>query len=506
VAYRAEFASDIVIDMVGFRRQGHNEQDIAALTQPRMQSRIATHPGVVTLYAGALFTEEAVRKAQVERLRRRYMAWLRVSRRGDSAAPAQKNPDAKASPRSTWMLPIETSVPLPRLQRLVQRMTELPQGFVAHREVQGLIEQWRQVIASHSSTVDWRLAENLAYASLLANGYAIRFSGLDVGRGTFYQRHAVWRDQGACSREDAAFLPLRNVDAEQGEFDLFDSPLTENAILAFEYGYSVRTERALIVWEAQYGDFVNGAQVVVDHYISTGESKWGYRSGLVVLLPHGYEGFGPEHSSAHLGRFLQLCADDNIRLAVPSTASQMFHLLRRQALIGERKPLVVMTPKSGLYSLRPSHSPLADLVGGQFHPVLADPDATDASSICRVILTSGKFYYDVMSAKAPNHLKDTAVLRLEQFYPFPHAALARELSRFPGLRELVWAQEEAKNHGAWQFVRDQIEPALPSGVPLTYVGRRAAAPSAACDADEHLAEQRSLALAALGTPSRAVSS
>jgi len=346
--------------------------------------------------------------------------------------------------------------------------------------------------------VDWCLAENLAYASLLANGFNIRLSGLDVGRGSFFHRYHVWHDQDADSDWQSLHVPLRHVADAQGYFSIFESPLSEEAVVGFEYGYTLQCGRDLVIWEAQFGDFVNNAQVIIDQYIATGEHKWGYKSGLVVLLPHGHEGGGPEHSCAYLGRFLQLCADGNLQIAMPSTASQFHHLLRRQALMEQRKPLIVMTPKTGLYGHKPSYSSLRDLARSEFQPLLGEQSEIDRAAVVRVVVTSGKVYYDLSSERARAGLPGVPILRLEQLYPFPADALATELRRFPRLRELVWAQEEAKNHGAWHFLREQLEAALPPGVSLEYAGRPAAAPTAICNAGLHAAEQRAVVTSALG--------
>jgi 2-oxoglutarate dehydrogenase E1 component len=293
-------------------------------------------------------------------------------------------------------------------------------------------------------------------------------------------------------------VPLRHVAEAQGTFSIFESPLSEEGVLGFEYGYSLRCGRDLVIWEAQFGDFVNNAQVIIDQYIATGESKWGYRSGLVVLLPHGHDGWGAEHSSAFLGRFLQLCAKDNLQVAMPSTAAQSYHLLRRQALMHERKPLIVMTPKPPFYGLEASYSRLPDLAEGEFHPLLGEYLDIDAALVSRAIVTSGKLYYDLSSERSRVGLQNVPILRVEQLYPFPTDALTQALARFPRLREVVWAQEEARNHGAWYLLRDKLEVALPPGVALTYSGRPAMAPTASCDASRHAAEQREIAQSALG--------
>jgi 2-oxoglutarate dehydrogenase E1 component len=319
-----------------------------------------------------------------------------------------------------------------------------------------------------------------------------------VGRGSFFHRYHVWHDQDADTDWQSLHIPLRHIAEAQGFFSIFESPLSEEAVVGFEYGYTLQCGRDLVVWEAQFGDFVNNAQVIIDQYIATGEHKWGYKSGLVVLLPHGHEGGGPEHSCAYLGRFLQLCADGNLQVAMPSTASQFHHLLRRQALMEERKPLIVMTPKTGLYGHKLSYSSLRDLARGEFQPLLGEQGEIDTAAVVRAIITSGKIYYDLSSGRAQAGLSGVPILRLEELYPFPADALAAELRRFPQLRVAVWAQEEAKNHGAWHFLREQLEAALPPGVSLKYAGRPAAAPTAICNAALHVVEQHAVVISALG--------
>jgi 2-oxoglutarate dehydrogenase E1 component len=498
--YRMQFGADIVLDLVGFRRHGHNEQDVPTLTQPWMQRHISGHPSVVALYGAELVRAGQIRSDAIEQLRADYVNSLNAQSPGSLGEIGAKSGTISRSAYrgALWQGPVDTSVPLASLQAMVRTMTDVPEGFRFHADVQEVIRGWRDAVQDAGNPVDWRLAENLAYASLLSNGYGIRVSGMDVGRGTFFHRHAVWHDQLRSKRDEGTYVPLRHVAAEQGDFDIFDSPLSEEAVLGFEYGYSVKSRHELVVWEAQYGDFVNGAQVMIDQYISTGEAKWDYKSGLVVLLPHGHEGVGPEHSCAFLGRFLQLCAQDNMRVIMPSTSAQLFHVLRRQAIVDERKPLIVMTPKSWLYGCAPSYSPLAHLTRGCFQAVLGDTLPVEPSRVTRVVITSGKLYYDLLAAKSQGDRPHFALIRMEQLYPFPATALASELNMFPHLREVAWAQEEPKNHGAWHFVRDDLAASLPAGVNLAYIGRPAAAPSAVCYAAQHLAEQRAIVAAALG--------
>lgn len=500
--YRMKFGADILIDLIGYRRWGHAEQDTAEITQPQLHDRIDRHPSITTLHrqsaaAGVSDADIALWQAEALALFER-----KNPQPKDGApllAPVQAPTHAQAGP-----------VSLERLQQLVTQMTTLPAQFNAHPIIGKLAEKWRLAVTREDHAVDWCFAENMAYASLLASGHGVRISGMDVGRGTFMHRHAVWHSQQAAGAAAAAgkaadpavrpseFVPLRQVVAGQAAFDIYNSPLTEEAVLGFEYGYSVETvKHRLVIWEAQFGDFVNGAQIMVDQYISAGEEKWGYRSALTMLLPHGYEGVGPEHSSAYLSRFLQLCADRNIRVAYPSNSAQWFHLLREQALAEERKPLVVIAPKGTLYSNQRSFSPLAKLIDGRFLAVLPDPDAISAEAVTRVVLSSGKLFYDLQAGRETTGVGTTALIRIERLYPFPADELATELAKYSNLVEVVWAQEEDKNQGAWQFFREHQEDVIPAGVSLRCVCRTATAAGARASTRQHLAGQLLLVASAL---------
>jgi 2-oxoglutarate dehydrogenase E1 component len=496
--YRIRFGTDIVVDHVGYRRYGHFVGDDPTITEPAMQRRIRRHRSVVRLYAEKLAARGLVREGELERLKTAAMSVLIEARpvaatARVAAAPAEIGPQA-----ARQAIPVVSAVPLSQLQTILRRLTTVPQAFALHASVEKMLEDWRMVASDDDRPVDWRLAENLAYATLLANGFNIRLTGLDVGRGTFGHRQHFWHDQAADRDWQNSYVPLRHVAEAQGMFSIFESPLSEEAVVGFEYGYSLRCGRDLVVWEAQFGDFVNNAQVMIDQYIATGEAKWGYKSGLVMQLPHGHDGWGPEHSCALLGRFLQLCADGNLQVAMPSTAAQAFHLLRRQALMQERKPLIVMTPKPWFYGHQPSYSRLPDLAQGAFLPLLGERVEIDPTQVSRAIVTSGKLYYDLSAERSKAGLQNVPILRVEQLYPFPGDALAEALGRFPRLRGVVWAQEEAKNHGAWYPLRERLEAALPPGAALTYAGRPAMAPAAVGDATQNAAEQRDIARRALG--------
>ena len=502
VEYRARFGGDFVIDLVGYRRQGHFGGDDPTMTQPAMQRVIRGHRTVVHRYAETLVRQGLARAGDHEQLQAAALAALSDAR-PIATTTASTVVATGARARATHASrPARTAVPIGQLRAIVRRLADVPAGFEPHAGIRKMVEGWRSNASDDERPVDWCLAENLAYGSLLANGFNVRLTGLDVGRGSFFHRQHVWHHQTTAADGQNIHVPLRHLANGQGHFSIFESPLSEEAVLGFEYGYALQCGRDLVLWEAQLGDFVNNAQTIIDQFIAAGEIKWRYPNGLVVLLPHGHEGAGPEHSCAYLGRFLQLCAEDNMRVAMPSTAAQMYHLLRRQALTDERKPLIVMTPKTCLYGQAASYSRLRELADGEFHPLLGEHAGIDAAAATRAIVTSGKLYYDLIDARDENHRANVPILRVEQLYPFPVQALAEALASFPRLQCVVWAQEEARNHGAWHLVRDQLEAALPPGVDLSYAGRPAAAPTAACGAARHRAEQRDVLAAALGIDAR----
>ena len=498
IAYRTKFGADVVIDLIGYRRLGHSEHDQPELTSPGLYPRAEHKPSVVEVYGAALAAAGVASDADMAA----YIACGRSAAR-ESFDSKSARPPAAPRPAQT-PLPQIDALTRPRLRAMVAAMTRLPDGFLPHPLIQTLVQQWQRLAKAEGqdegAVADWCFAENMAYATTLDAGIDVRVSGLDVRRGTFLHRHAVWHSQAPGGGAADEFIPLRQLGARAARFDIVNSVLSEEAALGFEYGYSVQAPRGLTIWEAQFGDFVNGAQVFVDQYISAGEEKWGYRSALALLLPHGYEGVGPEHSNAYLGRFLQLCGANNMRVACPSTAAQWFHLLRQQASAAPRKPLVVMTPKAQLYQEAASHSPLQQLLGGEFQPVLDDDaaDAARAAQVTRVVLCSGKLYYDLQRARLAEARSDLALLRLEQLYPFPQAALARLLQRYPRLRTLVWAQEETRNQGAWAFVRDELAALCPPGAALQEVARTVTAAGATSSQAVHKREQFELVSRALG--------
>jgi 2-oxoglutarate dehydrogenase E1 component len=498
--YRQKFGADIIVDHVGYRRHGHFGGDDPTMTQPAMQRRIRNRPSIVTLYGDELARRSLIADGDMERLKAAIEAELTAAGEGDCSPPAPtRRVRANGASDAAGASPVVTAVPIDQLRLILHKLTTVPAGFALHAGIQKLVDSWRSVAGDDDRRVDWCLAENLAYGTLLANGFNIRLSGLDVGRGSFFHRYHVWHDQAADADWQNLHVPLRHIATAEGFFSIFETPLSEEAVMGFEYGYTLRCGRDLVIWEAQFGDFVNNAQVIIDQYIASGERKWGYRSGLVVLLPHGHEGGGPEHSCAYLGRFLQLCAEDNMQVVMPSTSAQCYHLLRRQALTVDRKPLIVMTPKTLLYGNAGSYARLRDLAEGEFRPLLGEHAAIDPASVARAIIASGKLYYDLVQGRTQAQLPDVPILRLEQLYPFPADALAAELRRYPHLREVVWTQEEARNHGAWHLLRDALETALPPGVALRYAGRPAAAATAVCHTAPHMAEQNAVVASALGS-------
>ncbi|MGI4861841.1 MAG: 2-oxoglutarate dehydrogenase E1 component [Janthinobacterium lividum] len=490
--YRMAFGVDVVIDLVGYRRLGHAEQDIPSVTQSALHARIDRHPTVTALYGDQMVATDVVSTVVLGELRARAATAFHE----DARAEWQFPPEAPLS--SIAQTPDAAALSLVRLRELVRAMTAIPAGQRFHDVIHRLIGQWRDAVTGEDKMANWCLAENLAYASLLSDGHGVRISGMDVGRGTFMHRHAVWHASEPSPDFAERFIPLERVAMPGTHFDVVNSPLSEEAVLGFEYGYSTHSQRDLVIWEAQYGDFVNGAQIMIDQYIVSGEAKWGYQSALVILLPHGHEGVGPEHSSGYLSRFLQLCAGDNIRVAFPSNAAQWFHLLRLQALSPQRKPLVVMTPKAQLYANPRSHSAMRELVDGVFQPVLPDVAPRDAAAVTRVVLCSGKVFYALQDARDAADTGTVALLRIELLYPFPQEALRAALAPFVNLTEIVWMQEEDANQGAWQFVRDHLDDARGATVTVRRVCPASTPSGARSSARMQQQDQADLIAAALG--------
>jgi 2-oxoglutarate dehydrogenase E1 component len=395
-----------------------------------------------------------------------------------------------------WTDNADTAVPLGELRRLSERLTRIPENFKLHSLVEKVIAD-RRAMGEGRLPLDWGMGEHLAFASLVASGYAVRITGQDSGRGTFSHRHAVLHDQNRERWNEGTFIPLQNVTEQQAPFVVIDSVLSEVAVLGFEYGFSTAEPNTLVVWEAQFGDFVNGAQVVIDQFISSGEVKWGRQSGLVLMLPHGYEGQGPEHSSARIERFLQLAADNNMQVVQPTSSAQIFHLLRRQMIRPFRKPLVIMTPKSLLRN-KDASSSLEELARGEFRTVIGDSTVPDPAKVKRLIACSGKVYFDLAHARAERSAEAVAVIRIEQLYPFPHKAVAAEFKRYPNLVEIVWAQDEPQNQGAWLYAQHHLLENMSEGQKLAYAGRPASASPAVGYYAKHAEQLKALIDAAFG--------
>lgn len=493
--YRQEFNKDVVVDIVCFRKLGHNEQDTPSLTQPLMYKKIAKHPGTRKLYADKLVTQGVLSEDGPEEMVKAYRAAMDAGKH--TVDPVLTNFKSKYAVDWTpflgkkWTDAADTALPLAEIKRLAERITTIPGNFKLHPLVEKVIAD-RAAMGRGEINVDWGMGEHLAFASLVASGYPVRLSGEDCGRGTFTHRHAVLHDQNREKWDEGTYIPLQNVADNQAPFVVIDSILSEEAVLGFEYGYASADPNTLVIWEAQFGDFANGAQVVIDQFIASGEVKWGRANGLTLMLPHGYEGQGPEHSSARLERFMQLAADNNMQICQPTTASQIFHVLRRQMVRMFRKPLVLMTPKSLLRN-KDATSPLSEFTKGEFRTVIGELNAEiEAAKVKRVIACSGKVYYDLVKKREEKKALDVAIIRVEQLYPFPHKAFATELKKYPNATDVVWCQDEPQNQGAWFFVQHYIHENMLEGQKLGYAGRPASASPAVGYAHLHQEQQKAL--------------
>jgi 2-oxoglutarate dehydrogenase E1 component len=494
MAFRARFRHDVVVDLVGYRRYGHNEGDEPSYTQPLMYKIIDEHPSVRELYAERLAEEGIVSREEADQLVQAVQAGMREAHEALKASFASSGGTKERRIGRGADAQIETAVDADRLRELNEQLIAAPDGFTVHPKLQKALERRGETLGEEGG-IDWAQAEGLAFATLLTEATPVRLTGQDTERGTFSHRHLVLHDY----QTGAKYVPIEHLPDAKAPFKVYNSPLSEMAALGFEYGYSVSCPRALVLWEAQFGDFVNSAQVIVDQFIVSGLSKWGQSSRLTLLLPHGYEGNGPEHSSARLERFMQLAAQENIRIVNCSTAAQYFHVLRRQALHPKARPLVLLTPK-GLLRLKQAASQLHELTRGSFRQIIDDPalDEDAKREVDRLVLCSGKVYYDIVGHEAYKDVEGVAVARLEQLYPFPVAAYDELLSRYPTINEVVWAQEEPQNMGAWRAIRHRLEEGLPAEVDLRYVGRPWRASPSEGYPTAHMLEQDRIARECLG--------
>lgn len=488
--YRNEFHKDVIIDLICYRRLGHNEADEPAVTQPMMYKKIRARPTSRALYvdrladAGILSREEAV--AMIEDYRTSIEQGVVVARPVMCGLDNTFKIDWKSCRAVSWDYPTDTGIAREKLQALAEHMLAVPARFELHPRVSKIWNE-RRKMAAGAQMADWGFAENLAYATLVDAGYPVRLSGQDCGRGTFFHRHAVIHDQATGD----SYIPLRHLGEHQGDFEVIDSILSEEAVLGYEYGYATAEPNALTLWEAQFGDFANGAQVVIDQFITSAGTKWNLCCSLVMLLPHGMEGQGAEHSSARLERFLQLCAESNIQVCVPTTPAQMFHLLRRQMLRDYRKPLIVMTPKS-LLRHRLATSSLDELAESRFRPAIGEVDNIDPAQVVRIILCSGKVYYDLLEARRTRGFGDTAILRIEQLYPFPTEQLKEAIAPYAATGQLIWCQEEPQNQGAWDQIKHRFIRLRPEDGQIFYVGRPPSAAPAVGLRAVHVEQQERL--------------
>ncbi|MFT3804140.1 MAG: 2-oxoglutarate dehydrogenase E1 component [Burkholderiaceae bacterium] len=506
--FRQQFQRDVVVDIVCFRKLGHNEQDTPAVTQPLMYKKIAQHPGTRKLYADRLALQNVIAPDYGDQLVKQFRDAMDAGQH--TSDPVLSNYKSKYAVDwmpflgRKWTDSADTSVPKAELKRLASKITTVPDGFKPHPLVEKVLGD-RRAMGAGDLMLDWGMGEHLAFASLLSSGYGVRLSGQDSGRGTFTHRHAVLHDQKREKWDSGSYVPLAHVADNQGEFTVIDSVLSEEAVLGFEYGYATAEPNTLVIWEGQFGDFVNGAQVVIDQFISSGETKWGRVCGLTLMLPHGYEGQGPEHSSARIERFLQLCAEHNMQVAQPTTPAQIFHLLRRQMIRLFRKPLIIMTPKSLLRN-KDAVSSLDELARGEFKTILGEVDASiDPKKVKKMVVCTGRVYYDLLTGRRERELDDVVLVRIEQLYPFGHKAFENEVKKYPHLTHVIWCQDEPQNQGAWFYVQHHISEALKDGQRLSYAGRPASASPAVGYYDKHYAQQKDLLNAALGEvkPARA---
>ncbi len=492
--YRQAFKRDVVIDIICFRKLGHNEQDTPAMTQPLMYKTIALHPGTRKLYAERLESQGVIDNEYATALSKQFRKDLEEGKYSTNPVLVNKT-IFTAEPAAGRNEASETGVPLAELKRLSEMITKIPEGFKLHPLVEKVVND-RARMGRGEQPLDWGMGEHLAFASLLAGGYPIRITGQDSGRATFSHRHSVLHDQNREKWNSGTYIPLQNIADNQATFTVIDSVLSEEAVLGFEYGYSISAPDTLVIWEAQFGDFANGAQVLIDQFITSGEVKWGLASGLTLMLPHGYEGQGPEHSSARPERFLQLCAENNIQVCQPTNPAQIFHLIRRQMTTMKRKPLVILTPKSLLRN-KDAVSALLDLSLGNFQNIISD-NSVKPEKVQRLIACSGKVYYDLVNRRLENTQENVAIIRIEQLYPFPFDEFKGVLDNYPELKEIVWCQDEPKNEGYCRYIQHYIMNAMSAGQQFGYAGRLASASTACGYSATHAKQQIALLDQAFG--------
>ncbi|MFN0316916.1 MAG: 2-oxoglutarate dehydrogenase E1 component [Burkholderiales bacterium] len=497
--YRTKFKKDVVVDLVCFRKLGHNEQDEPMVTQPLMYKNVSVHPGTRKLYADKLAAQGVTGAQDADQMMADYRQALEAGHHTNKTILSNYKPpfavDWAPYKGTKWNEKDDTTLPLADLQMLAEKLTTIPGNFKLHPRVEKIIAD-RRLMGQGKMPVDWGMAENLAYASLLRDGFSVRISGQDSGRGTFFHRHAVLHDQNREKWDAGTYIPLKHIAPNQGDIAVIDSVLSEEAVLGFEYGYSTSEPNELVVWEAQFGDFANGAQVVIDQFIASGEVKWGRVCGMVMMLPHGYEGQGPEHSSGRIERFLQLCADYNIQVCVPATPVQMFFLLRRQMIRPYRKPLIIFSPKS-LLRHKESVSPLEEFSASKFKPVNGEWD-TDIKPerVKRVIVCSGKVFYDLRAARLERGIKDAAIVRIAQLYPFPHDDFQEQINLYRNADEVLWCQEEPGNQGAWHRIQHYLLRHMRPDQVLAYALRPSSASPAAGYSSLHIEQQKEVVNAA----------
>ena len=497
--FRLEFAKDVVVDIICFRKLGHNEQDTPSLTQPLMYKKIAQHPGTRKLYADKLATQ-GLGASLGDDMVKAYRAALDEGKNTEDFVltnfKSKFAVDWAPYVDNKWTDAGDTSIPMAEWKRISQKITTIPTTVTPHQLVKKVLDD-RAAMGRGDIPVDWGMGEHMAFASIVASGFPVRLSGEDCGRGTFTHRHAVVHDQNREKWDTGTYVPLQNVSETQAPFTVIDSILSEEAVLGFEYGYASNDPNTLVIWEAQFGDFANGAQVVIDQFIASGEVKWGRVNGLTLMLPHGYEGQGPEHSSARVERFMQLAADANMQIVQPTTASQIFHILRRQIVRNLRKPLIIFTPKSLLRN-KDATSPISEFTKGSFQTIIPESKALKADKVKRLVVCSGKVYYDLAKKREELKQEDTAIIRVEQLYPFPHKAFSTELKKYPNVTEIVWTQDEPQNQGAWFYVQHYIHENMLDGQKLAYSGRAASASPAVGYSHLHQEQQKALVEGAFG--------